>query len=245
MKILFVDIETSPHLSYHFGRWKQNIPYKHTKQESSVICFSAKWYGQKKVHFKSVWGNGREKMLLSLWDLLDSADVVVGYNSKKFDVKRINAEFLRDGITQPAPYDQIDLLQQVRKHFSFSSNRLDDVLTELGLDNKQSVSGMELWIDVMQGVRSAQREMRAYNIQDVRVTEELYEKIKGWITSHPNHGLFVDDDNPVCPNCGSSHVTIHKTRRTTVRKYHQYQCQDCGHYARGRKSLPTGEGVLA
>lgn len=244
MKILIVDIETSPHLSYHFGRWNQNIPRKHTKKESRIICWAAKWYDKKRVHFASVWGTDREDMLSKLWSLMDAADVVVGFNSKKFDVKRINSEFLRQGWARPSPYDQVDLIQQVRKNFSFSSNRLDDVLTELGMENKQSNKGMDLWIEVMEGVKKSRAEMRSYNIQDVAVTEELYTRIRGWIDNHPNWGLFVNDDDPICPTCGSKHVIQHKKRRTRTRAYVQYQCQDCGGYARGRKSLKSGEGVL-
>jgi DNA-directed RNA polymerase subunit RPC12/RpoP len=184
-------------------------------------------------------------MLERLWELLDKADVVIGYNSKKFDVKRINSEFLRAEMQQPSPYDQVDLWQQINKHFSFSSKKMDDVLTELELDNKQSNEGMELWIEVMHDDKSSQKEMKSYNKQDVKVTEDLYRRIRGWITNHPNWGLFINDDDPTCRNCGSKHVTIHKKRRTTVRQYYQYQCQDCGAYARGRKSLETGDGVLA
>jgi hypothetical protein len=144
MKILLIDIETSPHLSWHFGRWKQNIPAKHTLKESRVLCWAAKWYGTKRTYFMSRWGHGHEAMLQGVWKMMDEADVVIGYNSKKFDVKRLNSEFIRLGWEQPSPYEQVDLLQQVKKHFAFSANRLDDVLTELGLENKQSNSGMEL-----------------------------------------------------------------------------------------------------
>lgn len=245
MKILIVDIETSPHLSWHWGRWKQNIPHKQTVKESRLLCWAAKWYGQKRVYFNSSWTHGKEFMLRTLWELMDEADVVMGYNSKKFDVKRINSEFIRMGWEQPSPYEQIDLLLQVRKHFGLSSNKLDDVLSELGLENKQSNSGFDLWIDVMDGKRKAQAEMKSYNMQDVRVTEDLYENIKGWITPHPNWGLFINDDDPVCITCGSQNVVKHKVRRTKVRVYQQYHCNDCGAYARGRKSLTTAaEGVL-
>lgn len=137
------------------------------------------------------------------------------------------------------------MLLQVRKHFGLSSNKLDDVLTELGLENKQSNSGFDLWMDVMAGVRKARTEMKTYNIQDVKVTEDLYENIKGWISPHPNWGLFINDDEPVCITCGSSDVKPHKVRRTRTRVYRQYHCQSCGAYARGRKSLETpNEGVL-
>jgi hypothetical protein len=250
MKMLLVDIETSPHLSYHFGRWNQNIPYKHTKEESRMTCFAAKWYDRKTVTFKSLWGNGRKDMLDELWMMMDEADVIIGYNSKKFDVKRINSEFIREGYEQPSPFQQIDLLVQVRKHFAFSSNKLDDVLTELGLKNKQSNSGMPLWIGVQNGVKSDQRDMKMYNIQDVAVTEDLYALIRGWISPHPNMGLYADDtdsEHPICPTCGSTQMHKHKKRPTRVGLFQQWHCQDCGAYHKGRKNLKeggTGNGVL-
>lgn len=252
MKILTLDIETSPHLSWHFRRFKENIPKRNTEEESRILCWAAKWYGQKTVHFASnfprEYGHFDARrhlvMLTRLWKLLDEADVVVGFNSKKFDVRRINFEFVKYGLEQPSPFDQIDLYVQHKKHFSTSSNRLEDVLDELGLERKLDNEGMPLWINTMHGRRSSHRDMKAYNIQDVRATEDLYTHIRGWISSHPNWGLFVDDDNPICPNCGSDHMNRHKVRRTRVRQYVQYQCQSCGHYARGRKSVESGEGVL-
>jgi len=244
MKILLLDIETSPHLSWHFQRRKVTIPRKHTEQESRIICWAAKWYGQKTIHCRAAWDESFEEMMERLWALMDEADVIVGFNSKKFDVRRINSEFLRMGISQPSPYDQVDLYREITKHFAFSANRLDDILEELGMETKYSNSGMDLWVNVMHGDVSARAEMKRYNKQDVKVTEELYDRIKGWITTHPNWGLFIDDENPVCTNCGSSHVIKHKERRTRTRRYTQYQCQDCGAYARGRKSIPVTQGVL-
>ena len=246
MKILTFDIETSPHLSFHFGRWQQNIPYQNTVSESSVSCWAAKWLDEDNVMFMSEWKDGYEPMMTEMWELLEEADAVVGFNSDKFDIKRVNSEFLRLGWTPPSPYASIDLFKQAKKHFAFSSNRLKDLLEELGLSPKlETVGGMKLWMGVYFEEEWAQKRMRLYNIQDVWSTEEFYDYMLGWITPHPNWGLYVDDDNPVCPNCASTNMKKHKIRRTKVRKYQQWQCQDCGSYHRGRKSLETTDGVLA
>lgn len=253
MKILVVDIETSPHISVHFGRWNQNITKEHTLEESRVICWAAKWLGQKKVKFMSEWDHGSFDMLEGIYDMLDEADVVVGFNSRKFDVKRLNTEFVKRGWTPPSPYDQIDLLAQVKKNFAFSSNRLKHLLKELDLSPKlEDNVNMKLWVDVVvHGDKRARKLMKAYNIQDVDSTEELYEWMLGWIHPHTNWALFVNDvddpENPVCPNCGGRHMVKHKTRTTRVRKYQQWHCQDCGKYSRGRKNLGvigTDNGIL-
>lgn len=253
MKILIVDIETSPHLSYHFRRWQENISPEQTIEETRTICWAAKWHGEKPVTFMSEWTDGFQPMIEGIWHLLDEADVVVGFNSDKFDIKMLNTEFIRMGLSAPSPYQRVDLYKQATKHFRFSSNRLKHLLKELGLTPKieDIDKGLQLWIDVVHWKKKAsQNRMRAYNIQDVRSTEELYDYMLGWIDPHPNWGLFVNDDTdetPTCPNCGSKHLSKHKVRRTRVRVYQQYQCQDCGKYARGRKNLgPVGtdNGVL-
>ena len=247
MKILIVDIETSPHISCHFGRWGENIQPEKTLEESRVICWAAKWAGERKTMFMSEWGHGADEMIEGIYDLFDEADVVVGFNSKRFDVKRINSEFIRRGWTPPSPYEQVDLLLQVRKNFAFSSNRLKHLLKELDLTPKlEDNADMQLWIDVcVYNKAPARKRMEAYNKQDVKSTEELYDFMLGWITPHPNWGVYVDDvsdpDNPVCPNCGGRHMRKHKIRRTKVRKYRQWHCQDCGKYSRGRKHLERGE----
>jgi DNA polymerase elongation subunit (family B) len=241
MRILTLDIETVPHLSFHWGRWQQNIPASNTVSESRIVCFAAKWHDSNKMMFYSEWGSGKEDMLVAAWDLLDKADLVVGYNSKKFDVKRLNAEFAAMGMTPPSPYHHVDLYHQVKKNFAFSSNKLKDVLNVLGLSPKMEEDvNWQLWLDVYNGRKPAQKKMAAYNKQDVKSTEELYDYLLGWIQPHPNWGLYVDDlgpDRPTCPSCGSHDMVKHKIRTTRVRRYRQWKCKACGSYHRGRKHL--------
>lgn len=253
MKILTIDIETSPHISCHWRRWQENIPPEFTLEESRVICWAAKWHGERKMIFASEWEDGPENMFAQLWDLLDEADVVVGFNSKRFDIKRINTEFLLLGWEAPSPYEQVDLLWQVKKNFALSSNKLKHVLKILGLSPKlEENANMQLWMDVVvKNLKGARKRMKAYNKQDVASTEELYDYLLGWISPHPNWGVYADDrgaDRPVCPNCGGTHMVKHKVRRTQVRRYQQWHCRDCGKYSRGRRHLdakrPEDSGVL-
>jgi hypothetical protein len=39
-----------------------------------------------------------------MWKLLDRADVVVGHNADKFDVRKGNARFIAHGLPPPPPY---------------------------------------------------------------------------------------------------------------------------------------------
>lgn len=240
MKIKTFDIETSPHLSFHWRRWQENIPTANTIEESKMICWAVKDYGEKNIEFASVWEDGEDYVLERLWEIMDEADVIVGYNSDKFDIKRVQGEFFLRGWEPPSPFASVDLFKQVKKHFAFSSNRLKDVLKARGLAPKlEDNANMQLWMDVVYNqTKSAQNRMKAYNKQDVASTEELYDAMLGWMTNHPNWGLYADDldGTPICPNCGGE-CKEHKVRRTKVRQYMQYQCQNCGKYSRGRKSI--------
>ena len=253
MKILTIDIETSPHLSFHWRRWKENIPPEFTVEESRVICWAAKWLDEDHTLFMSEWDNGFDNMIKGAYDLLDEADAVISFNGQKFDSKRLNAEFLRKGYTPPAPYKHIDLFVQALKHFNFSSNRLKHLLKEMNLTPKlEDNADMKLWMDVVYAKDAgARRRMEDYNIQDVLSTEEFYNYMLGWIKPHPNWGLFTvddEDDTPTCKNCGSTDLIKKGLEHTNVRTYQRYKCKNCGAHHRGRKHVgkPGVEnGILA
>jgi uncharacterized protein YprB with RNaseH-like and TPR domain len=102
MRILFFDLETSPLTAHTWGLWQQNVGLSQLLSSTEVLCFGAQWYGEKKTHFHSVHQDGKEGMLQALHALMDEADVLVGWNSKGFDHKHVNREFLEAGILPPS-----------------------------------------------------------------------------------------------------------------------------------------------
>lgn len=246
LKILALDIENLPELSYHFGRKNLFIPPENTLKEGTILCCAAQWYGTKRIDFKWYDETNPLEFIDWMWNLLDDADVVLGFNSKKFDCRKLNALFVEHGYAPPSPYQHLDLYKVCNKQFGWTSHRLKYILKKLGLSPKlEDNSNMSLWMGCAAGDSKCMDRMRKYNIQDVRSTVELYEYLLPWIDSHPNWGQYIMDDDPICPTCGSKHVTKHKVRRTKTMTYQQYQCQDCGSYSRGRKALPTSEGLLS
>jgi DNA polymerase elongation subunit (family B)/predicted RNA-binding Zn-ribbon protein involved in translation (DUF1610 family) len=245
-RILLLDIETAPNRVYTWGLWNQNVGINQIEEAGYTLSWAAKWYGEKEVMFASTYHHGDAMMLTRIHDLLNEADVVVHFNGKKFDIPVLNKEFIQAGLAPPSPYDQVDIYQIVKSTFKFASNKLDYVAQALGLGTKVQTKGMELWTGCMAGDEDSWRTMRRYNIQDVRLLEKLYDKVKGWIRSHPNLALYVEDaDSPTCPNCGSHKVKSNGIRRTRVQKYRRYHCEDCGAWSRGRlRTEKPGEGVL-
>lgn len=241
MKLAFIDVEVAPNIATIWGIWNQNIGINQLQETSRILCYTAKWYGDRHSWFGSEYDMGHKGMIQSLWQILDEADVVCHYNGKRFDIPVINREFLKYGLTPPSPYKQIDLLMTVKKQFRFVSNKLDHVCDELGIGKKLAHAGHELWLQCMAGDAKAWKTMEKYNIQDVELIVELYEKLRPWITDHPNMALYMDGDTTVCPNCGSSHVHKRGIARTKVFSYQRYQCKDCGTWSRARTSSLTAK----
>lgn len=237
MKILTIDIENRPNLAYVWGLWDQNVGLAQLVESAQTISFAAKWHGSKKVEFYSVHHHGKEEMLAQAHRLLSEADVVVGYNSKNFDMKHLNKEFILAGMEPPAPYAQVDLLAVVRRQFKFTSNKLDFVVQALNLGAKTAHSGFDLWVRCMAGEDKAWSLMRKYNKQDVVITEKLYDKLLPWIPAHPAHGLYNPNVADTCPNCGSEELTRKGYAFTGTGKFQRYQCADCGKWSRSGKRL--------
>ena len=86
-KVLLLDIETSPLVSFTWGLFDQNIGLNQIKDDWSVLSWAAKWYGEKKMMYQDVRHQKNKRddkaMLAGIWHLLDEADIVVGQNSKR------------------------------------------------------------------------------------------------------------------------------------------------------------------
>jgi len=235
MKILLLDIETSPNTAHVWGLWQQNVSINQLMESSYVLCYAAKWLGEEDVYFDSVHQSKPKSMLKGIHGLLDSADAVIHYNGTKFDIPTLNKEFLLNKLLPPSPYKQIDLLRVVRSNFRFPSNKLDYVSQRLGLGQKHAHEGHSLWVKCMNGDKDAWKRMEDYNIQDVVLLESLYNELLPWIKNHPNQNLFSDISG--CPICGSTHLQKRGTAISTTGSYQRYQCKSCGSWSQGTKSI--------
>jgi hypothetical protein len=236
MKILFLDLETSPILAHVWGLWDQNVSIGQIAKSTEVICFGARWYGEKKVLFKSVHHHGKQEMLNEMHRVMDEADIVIGWNSASFDSKHMKREMIEAGMLPPSPYKDLDLMRVVKSQFKFPSNKLDYVAQTLGVGSKVKHSGFDLWLKCMAGDNKAWQEMKKYQIQDVDLLVDLYEKLKPWIKNHP-HAALYDGVEDGCSNCASTDLQRRGFSRTTTSTYQRFQCNSCGKWMRGSKSI--------
>lgn len=244
-RILIYDVENSPLITYNWSRWSDHGVID-VKQEWFLLCVTWKWLGEKGVNycglnsFKSVFKNDPtddSRVAQKIHDLFEEADVTIAHNNDKFDKRKSNARFLMNGLNPPSPYKTIDTLKVARKHFALSSNSLNELAKMLGIGEKVKHPGFSMWLGCMRGCPKSWAQMERYAKRDTAILEKIYKKLLPWIDNHPNYGVYLDSDRPVCPNCGSSKVIKRGFHYANTRKYQRYQCTSCGKYSNATKSL--------
>lgn len=221
--------------------WNNNVSLSQLRESSRVMCFAAKWRGKRDVEFRSEFHDSHRDMVLFAHELLSEADAVITYNGDKHDLPHLRKEFLLAELPPPAPFQSIDLLKAVKKTARFPSNKLDYVAQALGVGGKLSHTGHELWVQCMAGDEKAWDLMRRYNIQDVRITEKVYDRLLPWIPSHPHVALYDDIEGDSCQNCGSTDLRKEGFAYTPLGKFQQYQCKKCGRWSRGKRAIASVE----
>jgi hypothetical protein len=237
LRTLCLDIETTPILCWTWGLWNQNINPVQVVKPSQLLCWAAKWVGESDMEFRGLKPDGRKRMMQRLWKLVDEADVILHYNGQRFDVPRVQREFLELGMLPPSPFKHIDLLKTARRQFRFDSNKLDQVGKQLGLGRKEEHEGFRLWIRCIDGEASAWDRMRRYNERDVRLTEKVYGIFRPWVVAHPSHAAFAGER--VCPKCGSGMLERRGYTTLSTGKYGRLHCKTCGAWSRDTARVAT------
>jgi|TARA_R110000824_G_scaffold3880_3_gene18578 hypothetical protein len=240
-KILLFDVETS---FYHFvgwGTYKQYIQHYQITEHQYIISWAAKWLYDENVQSdvvtpKESKNRDDKRILKSIHKLLDEADIVVGHNGDRFDLRKLRWRFISQGMAPPSPFKIIDTLKVARREFFAPSYKQDFLTKYFKLENKIQTD-FQLWVDCEAGIPEKLEEMVEYNRHDVMGLEDLYLKIRPYIRNHPNLGVLMEDD--ICPTCGSKHLQeTSSVYLTSANKFPVYKCEKCETpYIRGKRNI--------
>lgn len=227
-----------------YGLWKQNIRPSRIQEDYAILSWAGRFLDEKKMHYHDTRGKkdprNDKEVVKKLHEQLMKADIVLGHNSDKFDIKRVNAKFVEYGL-KPVRFDKkIDTLKIARKYFKFSSNSLDYVAKKLGCTPKRKgrkFTNEEMWDECERGNVKAYKENEKYNKQDVETTIEVFDKLKSWDESLNFQTYY---GKTVCV-CGSEKFKKAGFKRTKQSAYQQYACAKCGKYFSGKKNLISKE----
>lgn len=217
-KIVTFDIENMANLVWSWQVWANDWRAISTEKEWHMLSFAAKWLGKKTTVYSldkydnykpmltrdgdtlTITKPDEKELLQDLWNILDEADIVIGWNSKRFDTKKVQSKFLAYGFPPPSPFQQIDVMQEKKKIAASNSNALEQTGQEWNLGEKISHQGWPLWMGCAEGDSKAWAKMRRYNIQDVDLTEKTYLYLRPWMATHPNLSNYTGNNN-ACPSC--------------------------------------------
>lgn len=252
LNILVFDIETSPEANWTWGRYKVNTLANLRPQY--MLSFVYTWYGTGEYHFvgqnkdpkyipdhpyRKPRKNQDRWVVAQLWHLMGMADIVVAHNGNQFDVPFQQGREMYYHVAPPPPHASIDTLATVKKHARFTSNRLNDLSQHLLNESKVSHYGIDTWFGCMFGDPGMWEMMEEYNLQDVRLLEELYTLLIPWIKrrknlSLPNTNDYTNGRPTICPapGCGGTRLIIrgHLPPTTAGMVYRRFQCKKCGGY---------------
>jgi len=230
-KILIIDIEWRPTKAYVWQAWKENILPEKIIEHGGLLCVGYKWFGEKETHVLADWELGHDEMVRKTHAVMSEADAIVTYNGNKYDLRKLNGEFVLLDLPPPPPVSSIDLIQTV-KSFGFFMNRLGFIGPFLGLGKKVEHEGMALWTKVNDGDKDARNRMMGYCAQDVNLTEALYQKVRPYIKNHPRLEFSTKE---ICPSCGSKHTQRRGWSYTRYFRTQRIQCTSCGSWSTGKR----------
>lgn len=236
MKILIWDIETWPIVATTWDLWPRNgLDHKNILSDWGIICAAWKWLGEKKVQASAISPTQPDndfEVVFNLHAVLSEADVIVAHNGDEFDLKKFNSRAVKHGLPPIPPIKTIDTLKVAKKYFAFTSNRLDYLGRFLGVGRKIPTH-FGMWLAIMKGDKDALAKMVKYNKQDVLLLEDVYLKLRPYMTDHPNENLSHNHES--CPVCGSKKFMKQGVKYTRQGAKQRYQCTSamCGAWFTG------------
>lgn len=228
-RVLLIDIETSVMLLEAYGLFDQNIPIGKIVRDWFIISFAARFLGETELHYMDIRNEkdfDDSSLLMAIHHLFSQADAVIAHNGKRFDVKKINARFLKHEMPPPSSYRVIDTLSIAKKHFALTSNKLDYLAKYLGCTPKyksRKFSQEEMWQECLKGNAEAWQENFLYNTQDIDTLEEVWNKLKVWDKTI-NWSVF--NRSHVC-SCGSTELEQNGEIVTNTGIFARMVCVGC------------------
>lgn len=236
-KVLIFDLELSPLLASVYSLWNNSyISHKDLESDFFIYSFASKFWGEDEIYYfdnrnQEDFEDDRD-LLIRLSDMINQSDVIVGFNSKKFDIKKLNTRLIINGLPQCKPVKHIDLYQIAKEKFAFTSNSLaylsKTLVPHVEKLTHSKYPGTSMIKACLKGDIEAWEENKEYNQRDVEATEALLDVLLPWSDKAVNLALFSDEPDTLD---NWEPVGYHYTQ---VGKYKVYKHAVSGKYMRSR-----------
>ena len=210
-KLLLLDIEVSHGIYKLYAPGKQTVGWKSITERAFMLGWCAKWLYDSEVKKsfvtpKEAINRDDERVTRGIHALLSKADLVIAHNGNSYDLRKLNWFFALHNLEPNNRYQSIDTYRRSRDIFGAESLSLGYLLKMFGFVGKASIHA-EDWEAVENGDPKAIKKATEYCVDDVLGLEDLYLKIRPWMRTHPNLGVFAEMYQPLeagdeyCPRC--------------------------------------------
>lgn len=241
-RIILFDIETIPDIDEVMKAYVglSNWPGRTLKASlNAILCFGWKELDSPKVNCINAWDfpgwqkdiirNDDRSVAKEALKILSSADAIVTQNGKKFDQPFLQTRLEKHELGILPKIAHIDTKKLMSKNLFLFSNSLDYSAQFLGEGQKLDHEGWPLWYKCWKRDSVAMKLMEKYCKKDVELTERMYKRLRKYSKDIPNHNLFWDDqDDTLCPSCGSVNWKKNGPRPQKTGIFQQYVCKNCG-----------------
>jgi len=228
-EILVWDLETST-----FG-FKANSGF--------VLCATIKKLGKLVEIFKR--DNMRpdplndRKLVIQIYNRLRDADMWVTRNGRWFDIPFLNSRLLHWGLPPLPSMPHFDTCEASFKRLKIK-NSLEAVGEFLGCRTKKYKVSFDEWVRAYAGSEKSLAKIVKHGINDTRLTEEVYLKMRPLGYKHPNIAL-INEDGRQCPVCGKKGTLQSRGwHPAKVNRARRYQCTSCGTWSHARYEKVKG-----
>lgn len=240
LKIAFIDTETMPNLGAFWASGpKLSIGPEAIIQERFMLSVQWSWNNEKEVHVVQANIKKRDdtKVIKALTKILQEADIVVGHNVRKFDLRWAAGRALLLGLepTRSKFVKHIDTMILAKQAFYLNSYKMDYICQKLGIKGKIKTSFSD-WMAILNVDNAAElAQERAnylckYGKHDINMNRELFIKILPHVKLTNKLEMMLYGKSAVCPECQSFKVHGKGLRVTkTGKNMHRFVCGACGH----------------
>ena len=253
MRLLSLDLESYPNQVYTYATRNVFVGVHHIEQDARMLCFSYQWVDLNDpakdgpIKFVSNWSKaGQLGMVTKARDLINQADMVMGWHSRGFDVKMIRGECMLEDIAKPRKVLDADLYAMA-SDVRFVSKKLEYCAQRfLGVGKLEHEGMIELAVKAhYHRDPDARQRLRQYNMTDVERTTGLYHhwQSRGYIEM-PNVNAFLPSTGEhACPGCGGDDLKRDGYRYTKDgNAYQLFRCRSCNRYSTGKRRV-SGEAL--
>ena len=213
------DIETSQVRADLWWTGKQFVGHKALvdgpEGETRIISISWKYVGEDEV-YALTWDDGCDKeMMQEFMAYYNRCDMVIGQNNNSFDNKLCKTRAAKHGLFVNRFVKSFDIYRKAKQVFRLPSFSMAYMAKFFGLTLKQSHEGIVMWKMIQYGTPDQKAEylkkMVTYNIGDIVTTEELYMKMRPYLSGVTHIGVAQGEERWTCPMTGSDNVELYNT----------------------------------